>query len=121
MPPKFLVDAGAQCRRANDLLQHGIWPKRILPLMAGARKYPVAGLTIPASLLPHPEISGYTFIQGHRLARCFRLAIPNVSHTNGAHDIKAHVEEINIAPFEGKQFAPTKSRRDSQQHHQAKT
>src|SRR5437879_3492055 len=121
MPPNFLVDVGAQCRRANDLLQHGIWPKWIPPLMAGARKYPVVGLTIPASLLPHPEIGGYTLIQGHRLARCFRLAIPYVSHINGPQDLEAHVGEINIAPFEGKQFATTESRRHSQQHHQAKT
>jgi hypothetical protein len=42
-----------------------------------------------------------------------------VPHINGPQDIKAHVGEINIAPFEGKQFATTKSRRHSQQPHQA--
>src|SRR6266550_1390801 len=113
MPPNFLVDARAQCRRANDLLQQGIWPERILPLMAGARKYPVVGLPIPGCLLPHPEISRYTLIQGNRLARSLRLAIPNVSHINGPQDIEAHVGKINIAPFEGKQFATTESRRHS--------
>lgn len=53
------------------------------------------------------------------LARSLRLAIHNVPHINGPQDIKAHVGEINIAPFEGKQFATTKSRRHSQQPHQA--
>src|ERR1700741_453153 len=113
--PIFLNNPRAQCRRANDLLQHGIWPKRTLPLMPGAREYPVAGLPIPAGLLPHPEISGYTLIEWHRLARCFRLAIPSMSQINGAQDLEAHVGEINIAPFEGQQFATTESRCHRQQ------
>jgi hypothetical protein len=86
--------------------------------MPGAGEYPVAGLPIPAGLLPHPEISGYTLIEWQRLARCFRLAIPSMSQINGVQDIEAHVGEINIAPFEGQQFATTESRCHSQQHHQ---
>src|SRR6267154_2017273 len=79
MPPNFLVDPGPQCRRANDLLQQGIWPKRMLPPITGTREYPVVGLPITGGLLPQPEVRGYALIQRHRLAGCFRLTIPNMS------------------------------------------
>jgi hypothetical protein len=52
MPPNLLVDPGPRCRRANDLLQQGVWPVRMFPLITRAREYPVVGLPIPASLLP---------------------------------------------------------------------
>jgi len=48
MPTNSFVDPGAQCGWANDLLQYGIGPERILPLSTRARKYPVVGLPIPA-------------------------------------------------------------------------
>ena len=60
-------------------------------------------------------------IDRHRFARCFRFAIPNVSQINGAQDIESHIREIHVAPFEGKQFATTQSRRHIQKHHQTKT
>jgi hypothetical protein len=68
MPSYSFLDAGSQCRRANNLLQQSIWPERVLSLRTGARKYPVVGLPIPGGLFPQPEISGYTLMHRDRLA-----------------------------------------------------
>jgi len=99
MPPNFLVDPSSQCRWPNDLVQQRIWRERMLPLCMRACEYPVVGLPMRARLPPYPKIRGNMFVERHRLARCFRFAIANVSQINGARDIEAHVGEINIAPF----------------------
>src|ERR1700730_15314646 len=60
MPPNFYGDPGSQCRWANDLLQQGIWPVRILSLSMGARKYPVVGLPPYRVLSFHSQRSAAT-------------------------------------------------------------
>ena len=52
MPANFLGDPGSQCRRANNLLQLGIWPERMPPVVTGAREDPVVGLPMLGGLLP---------------------------------------------------------------------
>ena len=42
------------CRRADDLLQHDVWPERLFPTDARAREYPVAGIVIFGA--PFPEL-----------------------------------------------------------------
>jgi hypothetical protein len=121
MPSNSLVDSCPQGRGANDLLQYGIWPERVFPLIMRARENPVISLPIRTCLFPQPEISGYTLLQGDRLARCLRLAIANVALINRAEDVKPQAGEINVAPFQGKQLAATKPRGHIQEHHQAET
>src|SRR5690242_19242288 len=102
MPANSLGDSSSQCGGTDDPLQNGIRPERISSLAVGAGEYPIIGLPISGCLLPQPQISGHTHVQGDRLAGCFRLAIAKLSQINGALHIEVQIAKVNITPSQGK-------------------